>query len=530
MSRQLVIITSLVTAILIGPITVMKLMVPSGPWRLLPLVIFVVALEGGLTTWWLGKKKRRINHLYYRLSEMILLLVALRISTWIVAGNLPNLETIRSFILFPSRVVDVTFVVIVLLALFAWERSITFSSTFDKLILSSEEVAYYTLPTVERLQSGITGVVPKNRIQLQQEYIRQWVVGGIILVFFAVLTTFDLPEPSIVTGTGFNLRNIGRLGLRSDILLAMIFYFLVGFWLASLGRMHILQARWLTTGLPADTEILQHWRTRGLLLLVLLGIIAAFLPIGSSFAFSRIIVAILSVVAIAFGLFLSLILYLIYLISSLFGNAVPNSPPPPVDLSQLSQEIDQTGSSSNIINIILGSIFWVAIISIVIIALYFFLRDRGVIVGRAQFTRPWRAFIAWLKKLWKRANSHSISLPFRWENPLKFSKQISEDRILPWRFFPINALSPRDRIFYFYLSIVKRAGKKGISRAPSMTPSEYATDLESAWPEASSDIHHLTEEFQEARYSPDPIDKDKLSIIQETFKRIRSTLRRRKVE
>jgi hypothetical protein len=223
-----------------------------------------------------------------------------------------------------------------------------------------------------------------------------------------------------------------------------------------------------------------------------------------------------------------LILYLIYLVSSLFGGAAPVSPPPPVDLNQFSQRIEQTESSSNLINIILGSLFWLAVISIVIIALYFFLRERGIIVEGAQLMHPWQAFISWLKNLWKR--SHSISIPFRWENPLKFSKQLSEDRILPWRFFRINALSSRDQIFYFYLSLVKRAGKKGISRGPSTTPSEYATDLESAWPEASSDIQYLTEEFQEARYSPKPIDKDKLSIIQETFKRLRSTFRQRKVE
>jgi hypothetical protein len=527
---HLLIITSMVTALLIGPITVVKLTVPSGPWRILPLIVFFVALEGGLTTWWLGRQKRRVNHIFYRISEIILLLVALRMSTWIGAGNLPNLATIRSFIIFPSQVVDIIFVIFVLLALFAWERSITFSSTFDKLILSPEEVTYYTLPTAERLQSGIS-VVPKNRIQLQHDFLRQWVIGGIILVFFAVITTFDLPEPSVIAGNGINIRNIGRLGLRSDILLVLILYFIGGLWLTSLSRMHILQARWLTTGLPAESEIMQLWRTRGLLLILILGIVAAFLPIGSSFAFSRIVVAIFSLVAIAFGLFLILITYLLYLVSSLFGVAVPDAPPPPpVDLSQFSQEIEQTGSASNFINIILGSIFWLGIVSIVIIALYFFLRDRGSSLEGTRVNQPWQAFITWLKNLWNKAKSRSTSLSFPWKVQFKTSKAISDERILPWKFIRINALSPRDQIIYFYLSIVKRAGKKGVGRAPGKTPSEYASDLKAAWPEANSDIRYLTEQFQDARYNADPIDEDKPSFVRESFKRVRSTLRHRKTE
>lgn len=113
---------------------------------------------------------------------------------------------------------------------------------------------------------------------------------------------------------------------------------------------------------------------------------------------------------------------------------------------------------------------------------------------------------------------------------MKFSKPLSGDQILPWRFLRINSLTPRDQIFYFYLSIVKRAEKKGVSRAPNMTPSEYATKLESAWPEARSDIQYLTGEFQEARYSADPIDKDELSNVRGIFRRLRTMLRQRKGE
>jgi len=527
---HLSVIAILVTALLIGPITVLKLIIPTGPWALLPLIAFIVALEGGFTTWWLGKMKRRVNPLFYRISEIVLLLVALRLITWFVAGNRPNLATIRSFVINPSLVVDITFVLFILLAFFAWERSITFSSTFNKLTLSAEEIVYYSIPTSERFQSGITGIVPKNRIHLHHDFLRQWVIGGIILIIFTVITTFDLPEPSAVATSGINIRNIGRLGLRSDILLALILYFIGGLWLASLGRMHILQARWLTTRLPADVEIVRSWRTRGLILLLLLALVAAFMPIGSSFAFSRIIAAILSLIAIAFGLLFTLLAYLLYIASSLFGSVSPKSPPAPVDLSQFARATDLTESSSEVPALIFGSIFWIGIITIVIIALLFFLRDRGITVKRTQLRRPWQVFIAWICNLWKKVNRQPIALSLPWRNRLKFSKPLSDDQILPWRFLRINSLTPRDQIFYFYLSIVKRAGKKGVSRAPNMTPSEYATKLESAWPEARSDIQYLTGEFQEARYSADPIDKDKLSTVRGIFRRLRSMLRQRKVE
>ena len=86
-------------------------------------------------------------------------------------------------------------------------------------------------------------------------------------------------------------------------------------------------------------------------------------------------------------------------------------------------------------------------------------------------------------------------------------------------------LSPREQIRYYYLSIVHRAGERGVPRAENETPLEYARDLKEQWPEAEPELDELTQAFVEARYSPQPIDRSAVGRVKEEWQRIRERLR-----
>ena len=524
---HILLITAIVVALFLGPITLLKLLDPAGPWFFLTLVIVIVVLEGGFSTWWLGKESRKVNRLAYRGSEIVMLIVGLRIFTWVLDGGLPDNETLRQFILEPGLAFDLTYLLFVFLAVVAWERSVTFASIYHKMILSPDEIVYYTTPTAERSRRGFTSVIPMNRNLLFQEYLRQWTIGGIILVLFVVLSTIDLPQASRVVTGNLAVRNVGRLGLRPEILLALMVYFIGGLWLASLGRMHVLHARWLTRRIPADGRIVRTWLSRGVLLLLIIAGAAALLPIGSSLAISKILLAILSILTAAVGAFFIIIFYLYYLLLSLLGSPPPQPRPSVDDVTRFVPSLAPNERVSDLPALIFGTLFWVAIACITIVAIIIFLRGRGIVIRLDSIRMIWRTIVHWLLSFWLMIDDMTSGFSFKLQNRLPPSERNNAKGRLPWRFLRINSLSPRDQVRYYYLSIVKRAGKKGCRRSPEMTPAEFTNKLEDELPESKFDLYSLTESFQRARYSNRHVEHGELPAIRSAFERIRSALRRR---
>jgi len=85
-------------------------------------------------------------------------------------------------------------------------------------------------------------------------------------------------------------------------------------------------------------------------------------------------------------------------------------------------------------------------------------------------------------------------------------------------------LSPRERVLYYYLSIVRRAGERGFPRRRSQTPYEYDTLLEPNLPYAQQDMASLTQAFVEARYSRREIEPDQAGQIQTYWQRVKAAL------
>jgi hypothetical protein len=69
-------------------------------------------------------------------------------------------------------------------------------------------------------------------------------------------------------------------------------------------------------------------------------------------------------------------------------------------------------------------------------------------------------------------------------------------------------LSPRERVLYYYLSILRRAGQQGFPRRRDQTPYEYDATLGANLPEAQQEMALLTQAFVEARYGRQAIEPD----------------------
>ena len=95
------------------------------------------------------------------------------------------------------------------------------------------------------------------------------------------------------------------------------------------------------------------------------------------------------------------------------------------------------------------------------------------------------------------------------------------------RLLRLRSLDPRQRIYFFYLAMIRRSAEQGLDRKPSQTPAEYAAALERALPTATEDIDAMTEAFIEARYSRRDVEPSRAESIKAAWARIRRALQTR---
>jgi hypothetical protein len=164
-------------------------------------------------------------------------------------------------------------------------------------------------------------------------------------------------------------------------------------------------------------------------------------------------------------------------------------------------------------------------------ATIFFLRGRANnFTGRSSIRSPSPArhrFTARPASIWRGIGNHVTQL----EQTLRERLHTVESPAvssLSWKRPPFRSLSPREKIRYYYLSVVRRAEEKGIERKPNETPSEYAADLKKELPQADGEVDAITNAFLKARYSPQPMTGDDIGPVKETWNRIKFAIRKRR--
>ena len=513
---QTILLAVMVTAVPLCLLSIIAIEAPGWPWLVISGLCFLAAVEAIGTTLWLHHRERLIlNQPLYRAAEFMVIAMMTRLLTWAITGGWPQANQWRRYLLEPSILFDGYYVIAILLLLLAWTWAIALTGIFYELEISQAESKYY-----DRLQSSGDRPISQNRVQLVERFFQQWLWGGIFIAFCAALTTFNLPEIREVR----NPLSIGRLGLRPEVLVASLLYFLSGLWLLSQARLSVMKARWLTGRVVKQDPVERNWRRSSFITLLVIAGLAALLPIGSTLGISRILNLLIFSLIFLLNIFVLLVSTLLIGLLSLFGR----SPPPEStgeteafapDFSFLGEGVPPPDTPS----LIAGSIFWLVLILVIIAALIFFVRERGY--RWPSWRQLWRAWRHWLHQLWFGVTTQVARLQLgRLQPPQAGQRPLRA----PWRYFRLNALSPREQIRYFYLSTVRRATERGVSRHHSDTPLEYADDLRQAWPETGADITDLTHSFLAARYSPDPIEAEQATAVKSIWKRIRVAVRKQR--
>lgn len=525
-------ITLLSTSLSIALLVIARIVSPDLPWMVLVPFCFLAALEGAYTSAWLNNPDSHgVDRWTYRAAEIFLILVIARTYSWFAFGSgIPSPEEMRQFLISPSAVLLAgAFVSTAAVALVAWGVAVSLSRTFTRLDVSVYELNFYTLSPAEQKAKADDHPIQIERELLQNQFLNTWLVLGMVMIIIAALSTFEVRELTSVTDPFA----IARLGLTPAMLFALMLYFLVGFWLLSHARLLRMNARWLIGGVAKDATLERAWQRSTALLLIAIALVAAFLPIGSTLAISRILTIGLAGIAYLANLFISFSGYLVASMLMLLTRNVedgerPPLQPPPAPTPEMPPA--SPAQNNEFLSMVVSSAFWALVIAFIIASFLYFLRERGYRLDKTAVGGYWATVVMWARQIWQRlrgrARSIGRELQARLRQPTSMTPPRVDLNVRPPRFLRLGELSPREQIRFYYLALVRRAAESGVDRQESETPLEYARDLKEAWPDAETDFDALTEAFLEARYSPQPIAKPRATSIKERWKSLRSRLRR----
>jgi hypothetical protein len=510
---QPVLIALMVAAQCVGLVVVLEIVLPDQPLWPLTILTFIVALVGVYGTDWLEHQGHYIiSRPIYRVGEFAIIVLAIRVITWLALGAWPDFAQLRAYVLDPLVFFDSAFTITLIVTIFAWLRSLAIGSLFCHLAITDDEVKAYL-----HAAKGNKPPTTHDRSPIFDAYFRTWLWGGGFLLLCGATTTFDL---SSLTRTGEPL--------RPEIIVAVLIYALVGFWLLSQGRLSVMNWHWMVFGMNAQPMVGRRWRRSSLRMLSLVVLLAALLPIGSTAPmggfFDMLFSGVFNVLLVLHGfvvLVFAGILWLLGFDKWGDGDAAFSEPPPLVEMPE------QLGGHATPDKFLGGSIFWVFIIVVAVFAITLFLRDRGYGADGDELKRLWRTIVRRLVALWRGVANEVEDLRIAVQAALRIDPDIKASETSPWRFIRVNALTPRQQVRYFYLSALRHAGKRGVKRRRYQTPLEYVTDLTERWPEARGHAEALTAAFLKARYAREAISGEDASTAREIWKRIRSVVKRR---
>lgn len=446
-----------------------------------------------------GRSLGGLNVLRFRLIELALLLIPVKILTFLGRPWDAVVAEIRGWPREPLSFLDVNTIFAYLTLVIAWEMTtITLGDLArvgDPHQHDDRQPSPVTVLTTRFFWGGVVLMI----------------LVGVNRVRFSALLDFQRPSiPGVVVN-------------------AMVYF---GLGLVMLGQVHFvrLRERWRANDVPIDRDLVGRWVQYALIFAGLAILVALLLP-------TRYALGLLQVAGAVFELLAALIWFLFYLLSLpllwLFyllsrNRAPPDQESPLVDhLPELPQPRAEgvAGDGLGWLELIRSVLFWTVLLGAVVYLARSYVRDRPELLEMIRGIRPVAVLWSWLEALWRRLTGWVEAVGDRL--PRRRGRQAEGKRPAagaPGLFRP-GGRSPRERVLFYYLSLLRHAAEQGVPRGPTQTPYEYTSSLEARLPEVQEEVGELTDAFVEARYSRHDIDPERVSIVRAAWRRVRQALR-----
>jgi hypothetical protein len=434
---------------------------------------------------------------FYRVTELGIILIVLKLFTELRAGPVSFWNNVSLWpVEFPFNVLTGNYILTVLPVLASWQISNLLAA--DLSLLGADEAS-----------------TPDERIKttpLRVLILRRFLGLGMAVVILACIP----PQTVIPT----------PLPVAPNAVPAVVAYFVLGLILVSLTRYVNLETTWWQARLQVPVQIPRRWFAYSALVLAVLVVVTGWLPtnydMGLLATFKAVLLFINQFILTLYGL----ILLLFSLIAQLIGKQptvtrqeqIPTPPPIPPSAA--------TASAINW-NLVKSIFLWGSLIILAIVALRQYIAFNQEISQELKRFRP----IRWLITAWERFKATLKKVNKTVGKFIQDSlDRLRRDRMEPdktgeWDFINPRRLSPRQKVIFYYLALVRRAREAGIPRQDGQTPYEYAHSLKSRLKEENEGVDAMTESFIEARYSRHDIPAKQARRAESIWVTIRQVLR-----
>jgi hypothetical protein len=514
-------LTSLLRPVLIGlmiaciDLTILSVVARVAPFLAsdyIPAMIVLsvgAAIVGCITTTWLAQPEQRHRRTFgYRMAELGLLLALTRLAIWLVTGQWPSPA------LFMTRPIDALldglFYVGGFIVTISWVMATDTTDDLLRMALQPDEL--YAIDADRIGEMARTS--HSDRPAILRGLVGRWVTGGIVMVMFAAGLGLNL-------SSGRSFFTLAQQEIQPAIIAAIVIYFLAGLVLISHGQLAILRSRWTIDRVPSAGDVLRNWPLYVVLLLLLIGGLAALMPFGGTFLLAQILG---SIIAFLFNLildFFRLLTTLFLMLISLLTGEQPMSqeqPPPPPPAAP---PPDLPPPMTQMPPWVGGAVFWVAMALLLGYAAYIYFSGKGVNLG--WLTTLWRMLLArWAQFRHAYQAWAATRLP-----TVKNEGDGEQGRSGLGRWWQRRKLDPEQQVRYYYLSTLERAEQSGLVRRQAETPLQYAPRLAQRVEETMEDkqaVQTLTTAFVQARYSRRRIEATQIPRLQQIWQQIRQHL------
>jgi hypothetical protein len=310
----------------------------------------------------------------------------------------------------------------------------------------------------------------------------------------------------------------------------LLAYFVLGLALIGHSQLTILRTSWLWERTPIAKNLVTRWSVYGALFLMGLALLALVLPVGN-------VSGLLPLLNYAFGVLFYIVQLIAFLVVALlqllmlpllwlFGNSAPTPmalppPPPPIAAEPTTPPLPMPAWYENAQNVL----FFAIVVMVLGYALrYVLMQHEGLRAAIAKLP-----VVVWLRgvwggmqRLWRSARNELATL--RQHDADADANALAvlhpQKPEANWRTLPL-----RQQVAWLYAQAVQQAQANGLVRRPAQTPHEFANALSKAAPDADGDVHELTQQFEEARYSQHAVQPIQVSVAERCVRRIRQALR-----
>jgi hypothetical protein len=427
----------------------------------------------------------------FRSAEILTLLILLKIGSFVGDSWGSVLAEIAAWPSQPLRILDPETTIASLLALTSWLLSTLTIRDLERL---DDPPEYYLdqPPPGEAIASRFLG-------------------GGAMLLAIVGVTRWILESPL----------NQGRT-LLSRLALNVLIYFLLGFVLLGQVRYTTLRRQWRSHETKVSEKLTGRWVRCSFILLGLAAIAALLLPTGYTMGLLEAVASLLGLFEYIAQLVVLLVAIAAWLLTFLLP---PGGEMPPLPLEPEDAEITLP-AVANWIEVLRSLLFWAVALGAAFYVAHNYLRDYPEILRALLSLGPIRALRALLVGIWRRLTGLATAIGERVPRRLSLRRHVGTQQLRePFRFLRLGALSPRERTLYYFLSILRRAGRQGFPRRCSQTPYEYDATLEPHLPFAQQEMDALTQAFVETRYSAHAFDREREKQVRVHWKRVKEAVR-----